>query len=103
MSEDVQVTHVSDLVLGADDSVLREFAELHVMIVCKRAPDREDKHLKKRVKRVCEVRTSVCVRALLLAEDSVHTPEVRQGEAPGSTGEEQLSILRNKDVLLNLI
>lgn len=30
-----QVTYVCDLVLGADDSVLREFTELHVVFVCK--------------------------------------------------------------------
>lgn len=39
------VSYVRDLVLGADDSVLREFTELHVVFVRERVPERETKPL----------------------------------------------------------
>lgn len=42
----VQATYVCDLVLCADDSVLREFTELDVVIVDKRVPERENELVK---------------------------------------------------------
>lgn len=42
--QNVLITHVCNLVFGADDSVLREFTELDVVVVYKGVPGRESKH-----------------------------------------------------------
>lgn len=59
------VSYVGDLVLGADDSVLREFTELHVVFVRERVPARETKRfehhgpfIEERFKKKC---VCVCV------------------------------------------
>lgn len=101
-------TYVCDLVFGADDSVLREFTELHVVIVCKGVSEGKKTHQHHenhsphlRVSVQCRHR---CVKlkvkcegvaVLLFDEDSIHAPQSRQRDAPGSRGEQQFPILRS--------
>lgn len=102
-------TYVCDLVFGADDSVLREFTELHVVIVCKGVSEVEKKTHRHHEDHSPHLRVSMqcihrCVKlkvkregvaVLLFDEDSIHAPQSRQRDAPGSRGEQQFPILRS--------
>lgn len=84
------------LAVGADDSVLREFAELDVVVVCERVSESKNRALHSAPTRTATERTSSgSVRLLLHAEDTVHAPESRAGAAPGRGGEHQLPVLTN--------
>ena len=71
-------THVSYLVFGANDSVLTELAELHIVVLQERVPGTSRKHKATvRISKVtCEnVNVIFPFRDSLHDEDRVHAPE----------------------------
>ena len=101
-------TDVSDLVLGSDDTVLTQFAELHVVVVLEgvTAQQHPVTHqpppLLIRTEHIIIIEHAPTLPAALSpgGEDTIHAPESRQWNTPGRRGQQQLSILKNKQSTL---